>query len=280
MVKREKKDYLIQSLSNALAILELFSIEHEEYGMGEIASLLGLKKRNAERLLNTLERREYLERNRVTGNYRLGFRVFELGQRHKEQLSLMKQASPVVRELSQDSGETSYAGDLRGEYVVYLVAEESTKHIRVVSRLGMRFFPHTTALGKAILAFSPEDVVDEVFTQDTLPQKTSNSISSKSALKEELAAVREKGFALDMEEEEEGVRCVGVPVFDYTLRVVGGISVSGPATRLSKERIEAELAPLVVKGGEDVSRRLGYRIGQKIQTAIGGRERADNPEVP
>jgi len=133
MVKREKKEYLIQSLSNALAILELFSIDKEEYGMGEIANLLGLKKRNTERLLNTLERQEYLERNRLTGNYRLGFRVFELGQRYKEQLSLMKQAAPVVREMAKMSGETSYAGDLRGEYVVYLVAEESNKHIRVVT---------------------------------------------------------------------------------------------------------------------------------------------------
>ncbi len=268
MVKREKRDYLIQSLSNALSILELFSIEREEYGMGEIANLLGLKKRNAERLLNTLERQEYLERNRVTGNYRLGFRVFELGQRYKEQLSLMKQAAPVVREISKRSGETSYAGDLRGEYVVYLVAEESTKHIRVVSRLGMRFYPHTTALGKAILAFSDQGVVDKIFPEEELPTKTPKSISQKSALKEELAMVRERGYALDMEEEEEGVICVAVPVFDYKLRIAGAISLSGPATRLSMERIEDELVPLVKEGGELVSQKLGFHIGKKIEEAV------------
>jgi len=268
MVKREKKDYLIQSLSNALSILELFSIEREEYGMGEIAKLLGLKKRNAERLLNTLEKQEYLERNRVTGNYRLGFRVFELGQRYKEQLSLMKQATPVVRELSKRSGETAYAGDLRGEYVVYLVAEESNRHIRVVSRLGMRFYPHTTALGKAILAFSEDGVVDKIYPEETLPQKTPNSITSKSALKEELLKVREQGYALDMEEEEEGVICIGVPVFDYNLKVVGGISISGPATRLSKERVEEELVPLVKEGGEQVSQKLGFYIGKRIHEAV------------
>jgi len=268
MVKREKKEYLIQSLSNALSILELFSIEKEEYGMGEISKILGLKKRNAERLLNTLERQEYLEKNRITGNYRLGFRVFELGQRYKEQLSLMKQALPVVEELSQSSGETSYAIDLRGEYVVYLVAEESNRHIRVVSRLGMRFYPHTTALGKAILAFSGEGIVDRIFPDEDLPQKTPNSISSKSALEEELRKVREKRYALDMEEEEEGVICVGVPVFDYNLKVVGGISVSGPATRLSKERIETELVPLVKDGGEHVSQKLGFHIGKKIHEAV------------
>ncbi len=269
MVKREKKEYLIQSLSNALSILELFSIEKEEYGMSEIANLLGLKKRNTERLLNTLERQEYLERNRVTGNYRLGFRVFELGQRYKEQLSLMKQATPVVRELASISGETSYAGDLRGEYVVYLVAEESNKHIRVVSRLGMRFYPHTTALGKAILAFSEEGLVDKLFPNEELPTKTPNSISSKSALKDELAAVKEQGYALDWEEEEEGVICVGVPVFDYNLKVVGGVSVSGPATRLSREKVEEELVPLVKEGGEKVSQKLGYYIGKKIHEAAG-----------
>ena len=268
MVKRDKKDYLIQSLSNALSILELFSIEREEFGMAEIATSLGLKKRNAERLLKTMEKREYLERNRVTGNYRLGFRVFELGQRYKEQLSLMKQALPIVQELSQNSGETSYTGDLRGEYVVYLVAEESNKHIRVVSRLGMRFYPHTTALGKAILAFSGEGLVEKIFPHEELPTKTPNSISSKSALNDELTEVKERGYALDWEEEEEGVICVGVPVFDYNLKVVGGISISGPAARLSRKRVEEELAPMVKDGGEQVSQKLGFHIGKRIQEAV------------
>ncbi len=269
MGKRAKSDYLIQSVSNACDIMECFSIEEDELGTTELARRLGLHKNNVQRLLATLEYRGYVEQSKISGNYRLGLKVFELSQVYTKHLYLFKQARTILEKVQEKCNETTYVGDLRGEYVVYLMSEETSRSVRVVSRVGARFYPHATALGKAILAFLTPEQLDAIYPQEELPSFTPNTIANKKALIHHLEEIREKGYALDLEEQEEGVRCIGVPLFDHTLRVIGGLSISGPITRFSEDRLENELIPQAIEAGQELSQRLGYGIGKKISKLVG-----------
>ncbi len=267
--KREKSEYLIQSVSNACDILECFSLDEEEIGINELVKRLGLNKTQVQRLLTTLEYRGFVERSRVTGGYKLGLKIFELGQVYTTRLQIFKKAKPILEFVVGECNETAYLGDLRGEYVVYLMSEETTKPVRAISRVGSRFRPHSTALGKAILAFIGDEVVDEIYPDEELPAYTENTIRTKSQLKEELQRIRERGYSVDMEETEPGVNCVAVPVFDYRTKVVAGISISGPVTRFSMERIESELVHVLLEAGRRLSAAMGYDIGKKIKERVG-----------
>ncbi len=267
--KREKSEYLIQSVSNACDILECFSLDEEEISVNEFARRLGLNRTQVMRLLATLEYRGFVERSRITGAYKLGLKIFELGEVYTTRLQIFKKAKPILEEVVARCNETAYMGDLRGEYVVYLMSEETTKPVRTISRVGSRFRPHSTAMGKAILAFMDDSIVDEIYPDEKLPTYTENTISSKDRLKEVLQEVREKGYAVDLEETEPGVRCVAVPVFDYTTKVIAGLSVSGPVTRFSEERIEGELVPVLLEAGKKFSESMGYEIGRKIRDKVG-----------
>lgn len=269
MGKRAKSDYLIQSVSNACDIMECFSIGEEELGISELARRLSLHKNNVQRLLATLEYRGYVEQSKISGNYKLGLKVFELSQIYSRQLNLLKQARAILERVESQCNETTYVGDLRGDYVVYLMSGETSRSVRVVSRVGTRFHPHTTALGKAILAFLPEEKIDSIYPHEELLVFTPNTISKKSELIEHLQMVRERGYALDLEEQEEGVKCVGVPIFSYNLKVIGGLSISGPITRFTPERLEDELIPVAVEAGHELSQKLGYMIGEKISKYVG-----------
>ncbi len=267
--KREKTRYLIQSVSNACDILECFSLDEEEIGINELVKQLGLNKMQVQRLLTTLEYRGFVEKSRITGSYKLGLKIFELGEVYTRRLQIFKKAKPVLESIVAQCNETAYLGDLRGEYVVYLMAEETTRPVRVISRVGTRFRPHSTALGKAILAFVDESVVDQIYPEEELPTYTENTIKTKTQLKEELSRVRELGYAIDLEETEYGVNCVGVPIFNYTTKVIAGISISGPVTRFSRERIENELVPVVKEAGKKLSEIMGYEIGKKVKEKVG-----------
>ncbi|NPA15849.1 MAG: IclR family transcriptional regulator [Deferribacteres bacterium] len=267
--KREKSEYLIQSVSNACDILESFSLDEEELGINELAKRLELNKNQVQRLLATLEFRGFVERSRLTGGYKLGLKIFELGQVYTRRLQIFKKAKPILEMVVKECNETAYLGDLRGEYVVYLMSEETSKPVRAVSRVGSRFMPHSTALGKAILAFLPEEEIDKIYPEEELKVFTSNTIKTKSQLKKELKEIRERGYALDMEETEYGVRCIGAPIFNYTTKVIAGISISGPVTRFTEERIENELAPTIVEAAKKLSQILGFDIGAKIKEKVG-----------
>lgn len=184
-------------------------------------------------------------------------------------MQIFKKAKPVLENVVAQCNETCYLGDLRGEYVVYLMSEETTKPVRAISRVGSRFRPHSTAMGKAILAFMDESVINEIYPDEKLPVYTQNTISTKKQLLGELSKVRERGYAVDLEETEEGMRCVAVPVFNYTTRVIAGLSISGPVTRFSEERIEGELVPVLLEAGKKLSQSLGYNIGKKIKEKVG-----------
>jgi DNA-binding IclR family transcriptional regulator len=135
---------------------------------------------------------------------------------------------------------------------------ETDMTVRVVSRVGSRLPAYCTAAGKVYLAFMSEDEINEILPGDTFQAHTDTTITTRKTLKEELEKVAEQGYAIDNEELDLGVHCVAAPIRDYTRRIVGSISVSGPSMRLGEERIVKELVPLVLSASEELSTRLGY----------------------
>ncbi len=258
MVRRDKSNYIIQSVSHALDVLEEFRGEIDELGVTELSKKLKLHKNNVFRILATLQSRNYIEQNKANENYRLGIKCLELGQTFIQQRGMLKQAKPILHELAEKSGETAYVSILRANDVVYLDSVEASTTVRVVSRLGLHMPIHATAAGKAIIAYESEDEIRKRFNRD-MARFTPNTLTSIEDLLKNLKAARERGYAADLEEFEEGLRCIAAPIRDYTRKVIGALSISGPAHRLTDEKIGTFIGPEVVRCGEDLSRRLGYR---------------------
>jgi DNA-binding IclR family transcriptional regulator len=257
-VRRDKSNYIIQSVAHALDVLEEFRGETDELGVTELSKKLKLHKNNVFRILATLQSRNYIEQNKSNDNYKLGIKCLELGQTFIHQRGLLKQAKVVLKELAESTGETSYLSFLRGNEVVYLDAVEGTSTVRVVSRVGLHMPLHATAAGKALVAFESDEELARRFSGE-LRRFTSNTKTSSADLIAELQEVRKQGYAVDLEEFEEGLRCLAAPIRDYTRKVIGAISVSGPAHRISEERIHGAIAEEVVKSASTLSSRLGYR---------------------
>jgi DNA-binding IclR family transcriptional regulator len=259
MVRRDKSNYIIQSVAHALDVLEEFRGDHDELGVTELSKKLKLHKNNVFRILATLQSRNYIEQNKTNDNYRLGIKCLELGQTFIQQRGLLKQAQPILRELAESSGETSYISILRSNEVVYLDAVETTSTVRVISRVGLHMPVHATAAGKALIAFESEEELQKRFHSTELPRFTKSTITGTEDLLKNLEAVRGLEYATDLEEFEEGLHCIAGPVRDYTRKVIAAISVSGPAHRLSDEKIEQSIGPVVARCAKALSARLGYR---------------------
>ncbi|RJP20495.1 MAG: IclR family transcriptional regulator [Deltaproteobacteria bacterium] len=258
MVRRDKSNYIIQSVAHALDVLEEFRGDMDELGVTELSKKLKLHKNNVFRILATLQSRNYIEQNRSNDNYRLGIKCLELGQTFIRQRGLLKQAKAILEELAGTTGETSYISILRGNEVVYLDAVETTSTVRVVSRVGLHMPIHATAAGKALVLLDSDEELSKRFSGE-IPRFTKNTKVHVGEILKDLSFARERGYATDLEEFEEGLRCIAGPIQDYTRKVVGAISVTGPAHRLPDDRIAQMVGPEVDRAAKALSARLGFR---------------------
>jgi len=258
MAKREKESYVIQSVTNALNLLEQFKADRDELGVTELSKRLSLHKNNVFRLLATLEAKGYIEQNKATENYRLGVKSLELGQTFIKQLGLVRQAKPFLKEIVEKCNEMAYLGTIRQNSVIYLDGEEANQTVKVANRVGWRLPIHCTAIGKAQIAYASEEELDKLGILDHMERFTPNTIIDRAEFTKHIKEITKRGYALDDEEYNLGVRCVGVPLRDYTGRVVGGISVSGPSFRMTDEVLKKKIIPAVTEAGEKVSKRLGF----------------------
>ena len=259
-MKKAKADYLIQSVSRALDILETFSIGQEALGVTDLSRKLKLHKNNVFRLLATLETRGYVEQELESGNYRLGMKTFEVASVFLHHLGLVKQARPVLEQLARETDEAACLGVLDGAHSVCVDVAETSQAVRVVSHLGQRQPAHASALGKAQLAFRTQDELDQLWKAEEPAPLTGRTVVGRARLSDELGRVLTADLAFEDEELELGVRGLAAPVRDYARRVVGAIGLRGPAFRLSLERLERDLAPRVRAAAREVSRRLGHAV--------------------
>lgn len=258
MAKKDKSEYIIQAVSHALDLLEQFHGDVDELGVTELSKRLKLHKNNVFRLLATLESRGYIEQNKATENYRLGLKSLELGQTFIKQMGLLRQAKPILERTVKECNETAYVSIFKEGYVVYLDVVETDLTVRVVSRVGSRLPGYCTAAGKMHLAFMSDEEIEQLYPEPEFKAYTPKTLVSKALFLKELKTIADQGYALDNEELDQGVRCVAGPIRDYTRRIVGAVSVSGPSMRFSDERIQKELVPLVLHAADDLSTRLGY----------------------
>ena len=238
------------------AILDVFSVEEPELGVTEIAERTGLHKSTAHRFLVNLEAVGLLEREPRTQRYRLGLRMFEMGGIVLEQMSLWDEALPYLEGLVTASGETGHLAVLERGEAIYIEKVEARRALRIPSAMGRGYPAHATSLGKVLLSDLGEDDVRTILGAHGMASYTRTTTTDVDRLLAELADIREQGYAVDDEEYDEGLRCVGAPIRDHTGRVVAALGIGGPVTRVTPERVD-ELARLVIDAADGLSRRLG-----------------------
>jgi len=239
----------IQSLARGLKILDLLGQAQDGVSVTELAEALGVDKGSASRLVATLARYGYAEKDEGTRRYHLGPQVVSLSRSVLARLPLREAAKPYLRQLMEATGECAHLAVPAQGRVLYIDQVESPATLRVNAAVGTMNPLHCTALGKALLAFGGLDLPAR------LEPFTPRTITDPESLRRHLDEVRRLGYAVDDEEFDPGVRCIAVPVFDFRGRVVGSIGISGPATRVTHERLP-EMAAAVVAVGKALSERM------------------------
>lgn len=248
----------VQALERAFMLLDVLG--QREAGVSELARATGLHKATVHRLLQTLLHVGAVEVGAEKGRYRLGLRLLELGGRVLARFDLREVAGPHLARFRDESRLTVHMAVLDGPDVVYIEKLDSPTSIHMASTVGTRFPAYCTALGKAILAFLPGQELEAVLARTRFAARTPRTITSAEVLRQHLATVRSRGYAVDDSENEEGIRCVGAPVFAYTGKVVAAISASGPIFSVTPERVP-ELGQQVAQVAGAISRAMGYSAG-------------------
>jgi IclR family KDG regulon transcriptional repressor len=252
---------VVKSAARAIDVLELLVDRPEGLTLLEIAEELDLAKSSAHGLVATLLGRSVL---RLTQDgrrsvYRLGHRIFEIGQAYAQTTDLLRDGQQVVQGLSISCGETAHLAVLDGNFVVYLAKHEGIHAIRMVSAVGKRFSAHGTGVGKVLLAGLEDAEVERRFgAPGAMPPLTPHTVTDLERLLKDLADVRATAIAHEHEESTEGVGCVAAPVYDAT-GMVAAISVSVPVGRFPEER-QAEFARHVHEAAVSLSVRLGAGV--------------------
>ena len=258
---KPKSDYSIQTVSNALRMLEAFYSE-TELGVSELSRRLGLHKNNVFRLLATLEQAGYIEQSSENERYHLGTRCLELGHAFSRDHTLMKRSRPLLEALSAETGETAHVAVLRDFEVVHLDGVLPDQMLLTALRVGQRLPAHCTALGKVLVACGEPTVRDDfariVSSQPELEARTVATIVDSQKFFDEMGSVHTQGFAIDREECEPGMTCAAAPVFDASGSVAAALSVSGPASRLAEDQLQGGVGRAVIATANQLSQELGF----------------------
>jgi IclR family transcriptional regulator, acetate operon repressor len=256
--------YRVQSLGRGLDLLEIIArCGREGCRLSDLAREISLSKAACHALLQTLLARGFIT-NRHEGierRYWLGMTLARLGNQAISNISLANIAVPVLHDLTATVGLTSRVAVLDDGYAVVIGRVDAPGTIRFNAALGRHELPHCSAAGKALLASLPIDEVERILGRTGLPRRTPQTITSTSALMRELIRTAQRGYAIDNEEDTEGVQCIGTCVFDHTGMVAGAISVTG-LTPLTRDRDYEDLAQIVVGFADRISRGMGEPTGR------------------
>lgn len=254
--KKRRKPRRLKSVGHAMRVLSLFSPARPQWSVTRISEALSLSKSTVSRLLSTMADEGFTAKDAGTGRYELGLRAYEVGVAYLSGLSLRRVAMPVLEELAFAIHETIYLGILGDGVANYIDKILSPLSLRVDSYIGVAIPLHATALGKALLAAQPDAYVEALVARG-LRRYTYRTIIGPRDLWDDLRMVRRRGFATDLEEFEDNLHCVGLPVRDSRGTVVAAFSVAGPAVRFTREVMKRHL-PLFQQAAAAISRRLGF----------------------
>lgn len=251
----------IQSADRIFAILEALA-DQGSMRIIDLSEQLGLHKSTVHRLLASLISMGYVTQNEQSGAYRLTYKLVEMSGKILKNTDILSLVRPYAEKLSSACDETVHFVKKTGNCVLYLEKLESqsvkARSFRLSSQVGLTRPMYCSAVGKAILAYLPEEEVDAIWNSSAIERKTEFTVTSLTALKKELKAVRENGYALDNEENELGIRCIAVPVFDYHDTPEYALSVSTLKSRMPDERLK-DLSQQLLQTAEDMSKVLGNK---------------------
>jgi DNA-binding IclR family transcriptional regulator len=221
----------VESVRRALKVLRCFGLDRPELGVTEISRQLGMHKSTVYRLLSTLQEEGFVYQ--VDGNrYRLGWKVFELGVSVPAWQAIRQPVLRVLESLVGETGETAHLAILDEREVLYVEKVEALRSLRMPSAVGRRVPVHCTALGKVLIAGLEDGELSAAIYSSPLKAFTGNTITDPDRLREEIAHVRRQGYAVDREEIEDGLMCIGGPVVDDEGRTCAAVSISGPSPRI------------------------------------------------
>jgi len=253
--------YPVQTLSKALDILVFMrdNPSNEGLSLTEISSALGIGKSGVHRLLDTLMAYDFVEKiNGVSPAYRLGWGLFNAGNAVPKQHTLNgANYMPVVEKLCNSFLETVNLGILNNYEIIIICKMEPARMLRTNTRVGEREPAYATALGKLFMTGFSEKELEAYVQKTELQRLASNTITESDKLRQTLEIIRKQDYAVDNEEYVDGMICVAMPIRDFTGSIVSGISVSGPAKRMTKEKIE-EIKPVLRDACRKISEFLGF----------------------
>src|SRR3954453_3992546 len=244
----------VQSVDRALTILTILA-RLGQVGVTEIATEIGVHKSTAFRLMSTLEAHELVEQTEERGKYRLGLGLVRLAGASSARLDVVQEARPVCRRLAAESGETVNVAVLSEASALYVDQVSGGSGLPSHNWVGQHIPLHATSNGKVLLSGLDDERVAELL--GTLSRYTPMTITRRTRLREELGEVRDRGYAVAVDELEEGLTAVAAPIRNAHGDVVASMSVSGPTFRLTDARVD-DVVPLLVEASGEVSHRLGW----------------------
>jgi DNA-binding IclR family transcriptional regulator len=253
------KEYSVPSIERALSVLQCLGESKRGFSISEIGRRLKIPKSSAHLILTTLERRGFLQKNTQTGRYHFGLQLVSLSRSALENLDLREEARPFLRCLMQECGLPVHMAVLERDEAVIIEKVEAPGLVRLASWIGRRLDVNCTGVGKVLIAFLPNDELDYLLRTKDFARHNSRTIISKTALRRELALVKGAGYAIDNEEDEPGVCCIGAPVFDLNGKVIAAISVAGTTSQIGTDRVPI-LVRQVMQAARGISSRLGYAV--------------------
>ena len=262
LFREQKPRNLVQTIERVATIFDVMAQNSQGISLKELSAKVGLPKGTTHRLLSSLAYFGYVRQVSESKNYLLGFKLVELGNRLLDQLDLRAQARPSLINLCKKTRETVHLVVLDQNEALYVDKVESDEKpggLQMVSRVGLRVPAHCSSVGKVFLAQLSDTELDTLIKEKGLRKRTENTITDPEKLKHHLKVIRQKGFAVDDEENEKGIRCVGAPIFNQQGQVIAAISISGPTVRITKKVMQQTLKNEVIRTALDISREVGYQ---------------------
>jgi DNA-binding IclR family transcriptional regulator len=245
----------MKTLDRFFSIIDVLE-KNKKMRLQEIADCLNLDKSTVYRFVTKMSKYKFVEREPETKKYMLGLRFLNISSRIIERLDIKEKSKESLDNLSEITQETIHLGMLWGNEIMYIDKKESNNPIRMYSQVGKTIPIYCTAMGKVILAFQDAEKIEQIINSITFKRNTPNTIVNKEGLLNEIAAVRENGFAIDKEEHENGITCIAASIRDYTQEVIAAISITKILSQYKTEDV-IQYKDLIISESKNISRKLG-----------------------
>lgn len=246
------------AVERALGMLETVAQEPEGLSNAEISRRLQIPKSSASYILRTLEQQGYLHRDPQSGRYRVGLKILSLSRGALSGIDVREVALPIMRNLTEKTSLTCHLAILDGPEAVYIEKVEPTGFIRMDTWVGRRMRVHATSVGKALVAYIPQERLEKMIADRPMEKRTPKTITTMPRLLKELERVRALGYSVDDEENNLGARCLGAPVFNQQGNIEAALGLSGPISQVNSQTM-----PRIVEALKDAARHVSIQLGYR-----------------